>query len=322
MSKRISILCIIILILGAFSLFIGVKDITPLSLFKMEPEKLEVFFISRVPRLMAILCTGMALSVAGVIMQSVMSNNFVSPSTGSTMDWARLGVLISILFFPSASVGTKMLLASSFAFVGSMLFIRLLRAIKLKDPIFTPLVGIMLGNVVMSVTTYIAYQHNLIQNISSWLQGSFTMIIMGRYELLYIGIPLLIIAYIYATRFTIASMGSDFSNNLGISHSTTVTIGILISSLITSVVVTVGIIPFIGLIVPNIVRMYSGDNLKSNIWEISLVGALFVLVCDMISRLLIYPFEIPISVIAGIIGSVFFLYFLLGGKKRHAKKSS
>lgn len=322
MAKRIVTLCALILFLGCISLFVGVKDITPMDLWRMDAEKINVFFISRIPRLMAILCTGMSLSVAGVIMQHVMSNKFVSPSTGSTMDWARLGVLVAIFFFPGAKVGIKMLISAGFAFGGSMLFVRLLRVIKLKDPVFVPLVGIMLGNVASAVTTYIAYKHNLVQNLSSWLQGSFTMILQGRYELLYIGVPLLILASLYANRFTIASMGRDFSLNLGVNYSATVTVGIMIASLITSVVVvTVGSIPFIGIIIPNIVRMFRGDNLKNNIWEISLTGGLFVLICDIISRLVIFPFEVPISVTVGIIGSAIFLYLLLG-RGRHAEEAS
>ena len=228
MFKRIIILSISLIILGGISLFIGVSDITPLDIFQADSDKLHIFFISRVPRLMAILCTGMGLSIAGVIMQSIMSNNFVSPSTASTMDWAKFGVLIAILFFPGATLKTKMIISTLFAFFGSMLFVQLLSLIKLKDPIFTPLIGIMLGNVVSSVTTYIAYKYDLIQNISSWLQGNFAMVLQGRYELLYIGVLMLIIVVLFATKFTIVSIGEDFSKNLGVNYKLTVTIGIII----------------------------------------------------------------------------------------------
>lgn len=315
-SGQLFLLGAMILFWGYISLFIGVADLGPFDIFSADPEKNDVLILSRIPRLLAALCTGMTLSVAGVIMQHVMANRFVSPSTGSTMDWARLGVLLAVYFFPAEQLGVKMLFAASFAFGGSMLFVWLLRSIRVKEPVFVPLIGIMLGNVVSAVTIYIAYKYNLIQNISSWFQGSFTMVLQGRYELLYIGIPLLFFAFAYANRFTIVSAGKEFSFNLGVPYSATVTAGILIASVITAVVVvTVGIIPFVGVIVPNVVRLYRGDNLKTNLWEIMLTGGLFVLVCDIISRLVIYPFEVPVSITVGIIGSAVFLYLLLGRKE-------
>lgn len=321
-KSLLPIIIILIVVLGFISLFVGIKDMTPLDIIRQDEEKLMVFFVSRIPRLIAIICVGMSMSVAGAIMQSITSNRFVSPSTASTTDWARLGVLIAIMLFPSANVFVKMLIATIFAFTGSMVFIRLLRAMKLKDQALVPLIGMMLGSVVTAVTTYIAYGFDLVQNLSSWLQGSFAMILQGRYELLYLIIPMLIIAMIYADRFTISSMGSDFSENLGVNYNKVVNIGMLISAIITAVVVsTAGMIPFIGMIIPNIVRMYRGDNFKSSIWEISLLGGVFLLACDILARLVIYPFEIPISVVVGIIGSVFFLYLILTEKRRsNAKK--
>ncbi|MGL5512805.1 MAG: ABC transporter permease [Sporomusa sp.] len=314
----------LIIVLGVLSLFVGVKDMTPMDILRQDEQALKVFMVGRIPRLIAIICVGMSMSVAGAIMQSITSNRFVSPSTASTMDWARLGILVAIMIFPAADVFMKMLIATVFAFGGSLLFTRLLKAMRLRDQAIVPLIGMMLGSVVTAITTYIAYGYDLVQNISSWLQGSFTMIIQGRYELLYVCIPMLIVALIYADRFTIASMGSDFSENLGVSHNKIVTIGILISSLITAIVVsTAGMIPFIGMVMPNIVRLYRGDNFKSSIWEISLLGGLFLLICDILSRLIIYPFEIPISVIAGVLGSAFFLYLLLKQKRSsNAKKKS
>jgi len=320
LKKSVIFLLLAIIGVGFWSLFIGVKDISPADLlYAGDDEKVQVFLISRIPRLMSILCVGTALSVAGVIMQQITSNKFISPTTGSTTDWAKLGVLVAILLFPGAGTGIKIMIAGIFSFGGTLLFMRLLKLIKLKDAVYIPLVGIMFGNIINAVTTFIAYKQELIQNISSWLQGSFTMVLQGRYELLYLGIPFLLIAGIYADKFTIISMGKDFTKNLGIRYQLTVNMGLVIVAAITSVVlVTIGNIPYIGLIIPNIVSLYRGDNLRGNLLEIALFGALFVLLCDVISRLIIFPFEIPISVIAGIIGCCVFLYLLLGGGKKHA----
>lgn len=163
--------------------------------------------------------------------------------------------------FSSASPLIQTLIAFLFALAGTMLFMKILDGIKLKDAILIPLVGIMLGNVIGSITTFFAYQYDLIQSIGSWLQGDFSMILKGDYELLYLSIPLVILAYLFAHRFTIAGMGEDFSKNLGMNHKQVVYIGLFIVALMTSVVVlTVGSIPFLGLIVPNIVSIYRGTT--------------------------------------------------------------
>ncbi len=89
------------------------------------------------------------------------------------------------------------------------------------------------------------------------------MVMSGRYEMIYISIPLLILAYLFAGKFTLAGMGEDFAVNLGLNYKVVVNIGLVIVALsATSVLLTVGTIPFLGLVVPNIVSIYNGDNLK------------------------------------------------------------
>lgn len=313
MKKRYLISALFIL--SFISIFIGVKDISFLDLILFREDHWGIIFISRLPRLISVIITGAGMSICGIIMQQIARNKFISPSTGSTIALARLGILVSIMIFSSATSIQKMAISFLFSLVGTVIFIKLLNSIKFKDAIFIPLIGIMLGNIIDSVTNFFAYKYDLIQNISSWLQGDFSMVLKGRYELLYVGIPALAIAFLYANKFTIAGMGEDFAINLGVNYNIIVNIGIMIVSLITSVVViTVGVVPFIGLIIPNIVSLYKGDNLKNNLIDTILVGALFILICDILSRIIIYPFEIPISVIVGIIGSVAFLYLLLRRK--------
>lgn len=173
----------------------------------------------------------------------------------------------------------------------------------------------MFGNIVSSITTFFAYKNDLIQNIASWLQGDFSTIITGQYELIYISVPVMILAYIYANKFTIAGMGEDFAVNLGLNYKKVVNIGLILVALISSVVLlTVGMIPFLGLIVPNIVSIYAGDNLKKTLSHTALVGAIFVLLCDILGRVIIYPYEISIGLMVGVIGSGIFLYMLIRRK--------
>lgn len=308
-------LVVAFIVLSLTSLFIGVQDLTPLDLFSMTEDQVHILLASRFPRLMSIIIAGVSMSVCGLIMQQLTRNKFVSPTTAGTMDSARLGILVSLMLFTTASPFIKLTVAFAFALAGTFIFMKILDKVKYKDPVFIPLVGLVFGNIIGSVTTFFAYKNDLIQNMSSWLQGNFSMMIQGRYELLYISIPVVLIAYLYANKFTIAGMGEEFAINLGLNYKYIINIGLIIVAMVTSIVVlTVGMIPFLGLIVPNIVTMYRGDHLKNSLTHTALMGAVFVLICDILGRVIIYPYEIPIGMTVGVIGSGIFLYLILRRK--------
>ncbi|QOQ55456.1 ABC transporter permease [Bacillus amyloliquefaciens] len=312
---KLRYLLLLLAVLACTSIFIGVEDLSPLDIFHLNKEQASTLFESRLPRLASIVIAGMSLSICGLIMQQISRNKFVSPTTAGTMDWARLGILISLMLFTSASPLVKMSIAFIFALAGNFLFMKILERIKFNDAIFIPLVGLMLGNIVSSIATFIAYKYDLIQNLSSWLQGDFSLVVKGRYELLYLSIPLVIIAYVYADKFTVAGMGESFSVNLGLKYKRVVNIGLIIVSLIASLVIlTVGMLPFLGLIIPNMVSIYKGDNLRSSLPHTALLGAVFVLFCDILGRVIIFPYEISIGLMVGVIGSGIFLYMLLRRK--------
>ncbi|MEJ9225856.1 ABC transporter permease [Priestia aryabhattai] len=305
-------LILVFAVLAVSSLFIGVQDLSATDLFHLTKEESQTLFFSRFPRLLSIIMAGMSLSICGLIMQQITRNKFVSPTTAGTMDWARLGVLISLLVFASASPLLKMSIAFIFSLAGNLLFMRILDRIKFNDTIYIPLVGLMLGSIVSSLATFIAYKYDLIQNLSSWLQGDFSLVVKGRYELLYLSIPLVIIAYLYADKFTVAGMGESFSINLGVKYKQIVNIGLVIVSLITSItILTVGMLPFLGLIIPNIVSIYRGDHLRKSLPYTALLGAVFVLACDILGRVIIFPYEISIGLMVGVIGSAIFLFMLI-----------
>ena len=184
-----------------------------------------------------------------------------------------------------------------------------------------PLVGIMFSNIVMGVTNYLAYKYEMTQALSSWLVGHFSTVIRGRYELVWLTVPLVILAFVFANHFNIVGMGKDFSQNLGVPYDLVLFMGLTIAAMITaSVVVVVGSISYIGLIVPNIVAMFKGDQIRGTLVDTALFGAVFVLVCDMIGRVVIYPYELPIELIVGVIGSILFVGLLLY-RLRHGRKA-
>ncbi|QNF28177.1 ABC transporter permease [Metabacillus elymi] len=312
---RLWMLIIVTIVLSCVSLFIGAIDIKVSDLLDWDSDKTQLFFISRVPRLLAIILAGAGMSIAGLIMQSLSRNKFVSPTTAGTLDAAKLGILISMLFFTNTSYIQEIIFCFVFALMGTFIFTQILDRIKFKDVIFVPLIGIMYGNILSSITTFFAYEADLIQNISSWLMGSFTLVIAGRYELLYVSIPAVILAYLYANKFTVAGMGEDFAKNLGLSYKLVLNIGLILVAIIsTTVVLTVGVIPFLGLIVPNIVSLYLGDNLRKTIPHTAVLGVAFLLTCDIIGRIIIHPYEIPVNVTVAVIGSAIFLIMLFRGR--------
>ena len=316
MDMKLRYMVLALVVLSGVSIFLGVSDLTPSDLLHLTDEQSKVLFVSRIPRLISIIIAGASMSIAGLIMQQLSKNKFVSPTTAGTMDSARFGVLVSLMFFTGAAPIVKIGISFLFALAGTFLFMKILENVRFKDPVFIPLVGLMFGSIIDSMGTFFAYKNDLIQNMTSWMQGDFSMIMGGNYELLFISIPTLFIAYIYANKFTIAGMGEEFSKNLGLNYRQVVNLGLIISAFVTaSVVLSVGVIPFLGLIIPNIVTIYQGDHLKNNLIHTALLGALFVLICDMIGRVLIYPYEIPINLTVGVIGTGIFIYLLLRRKR-------
>ena len=314
MKKRY--LFIILIILSIISLFVGVTNISVNDILSFNIDKIQILLISRLPRLIAIIVAGVGLSISGLIMQQISKNKFVSPTTAATADFAKLGILFCIMIIPGATIMQKMIISFIFAGLGTILFMKMIKAIKIKNIIFVPLIGMMLGKIIGSITTFFAYKYDLVQNISSWMEGDMSLIMKGSYELLYLSIPMVIIAFLYANKFTIVGMGEDFAINLGVNYNFVVNVGLAIVSLICAVtIITVGNIPFLGLIIPNIISLYSGDNLKKTLYHTALLGPIFLLACDILGRFIIFPFEMSISLTVGVIGSIIFLYMIIRGGK-------
>ncbi len=306
------ILGAILIALSIISLFVGVIDVSINDIINGNSQALMIFITSRLPRLLAILCTGMGMSVAGLIMQQLCMNKFVSPTTGATISSAQFGILLALLFMPNSTLWQRASFAFVFAVLGTWIFVWFIQKVHYKDVVMVPLVGIMFGNVIGGITNFLAYKYEMTQALSTWLVGHFSMVLKGRYEIVYMVVPLIIMAFIFANHFNIVGMGKDFSKNLGVSYNAILFMGLTIAAMITaSIVVVVGSISYIGLIVPNIVAMFKGDKIRGTLIDTALFGAIFVLVCDMIGRIVIMPYELPIELIVGILGSIIFIAMLL-----------
>lgn len=309
-------LCIAAASLTVTSLFVGGYDIR-FSELASDPEQLRMFLISRVPRTLALVFAATAMSVCGVIMQMITQNRFVEPTTAGTSDWAGLGILLTFILWPGAPVMARMVLASTCAFLGTLVFLAIMRRIAVRDSVVLPLAGIMLGAVVGAISTFLAGRFNLLQSMSAWRSGGFNSIVEGFYEPLWAVVVISIIAWIAADRFTVAGLGEETATNLGLNYRAVVLFGTVLVALATGITsVVVGFIPFLGLIVPNLVSMLLGDDLRRNLPWVALTGTVLLLVCDLIGRTVIAPMEIPASVILGVVGACVFIAIVVRNRAR------
>ncbi|TWA58649.1 iron complex transport system permease protein [Azospirillum baldaniorum] len=300
-------------LLAVWSLFVGVSDVSFAALFGGTPDQAtQVLLVSRLPRTLALILAGAAMAVSGLLLQMLVRNRFVEPSTAGTAESAIFGMMMVSLLAPEMPVFGRMAVASLCALAGTGLFLAILRQVPLRSPLVVPLVGIMLGGVITAMTEFVAYRQDLIQSVRGWETGDFSAILLGRYELLWLSAALTGVAYLAADRFTVAGMGRDVATNLGIDHRKVMALGLVIVSMTTAAVIaTCGMIPFLGLIVPNVVSLVRGDNMRGSLPWVALMGAGLVLACDIAGRLVIHPYEIPIGTMMGVIGSALFLYLLL-----------
>lgn len=308
------ILIIVTIILTILSIFIGVYDI-----FKNE-NGIHIILTTRIPRTIAILLSGIAISLSGYVMQLITRNKMVEPTTTGTLDWAGLGLLFVYVLIPSPSIVLRMSGAILFSFIGTILFLMFLNKVKLRSSFIVPIVGMMCGAIISSLSIFLSLLFNQNQVIHNWFVGSFSGIQSGRYEFLWLIIVVVIILIIYANHITIISLGSSISKNLGVDYQKIVFIGSgLVSISIGIVASVIGNIPFLGLIVPNIISLYFGDDMRFNLLWICFTGMIVLLITDLISRTLIMPFEIPVSLVLGIFGTIMFTILLIRRNRLYGK---
>lgn len=316
--KSLVLAIVATLMLALVSIFVGVSNVSISTLLHGGDDAQLVLLASRIPRTVALILAGSSMAIAGLLMQLLVRNRFVEPSTAGTVESASLGLLVITCFAPGASVFTKMLVAAGFALAGTSLFIKILQRIPLRDVLLVPLVGIMLGGIISAITAFFAYRLDLMQSLLAWTTGDFSGVLRGRYELLWFAFIFAIAAYFAADRFTVAGLGRDFTTNLGLNYRRVMAFGLIIVSLVSAtVVVTVGMIPFLGLIIPNVVSLMVGDNMRRSVPWVATLGACLVLLCDILGRTIRAPYEIPIGAVMGVIGSILFLILILR-KQQHA----
>ena len=311
LDRRLLIGAAVVGLLLVVSLFTGVYDVTG------APDGAQMFAITRVPRTIALVLAGAAMAMSGLVMQLLTQNRFVEPTTTGTTEWAGLGLLAVTLLVPGASLAARMGGAIVAAFIGTMVFFLVLRRVSLRSSLIVPIVGIMLGAVVGSVSTFVALQTDMLQNLGVWFAGSFTSVLRGQYEPLWIVAVVVVVVFVVADRFTVAGLGKEIATNVGLDYNKVILLGTGLIAVATGVVtVVVGNLPFLGLIVPNIVSLVRGDDLRSNLPWVCLLGIGIVAACDLVGRTIIMPFEVPVSLILGVVGAAVFVVLVLQQRRR------
>nr|WP_275982075.1 iron chelate uptake ABC transporter family permease subunit [Frigidibacter sp. ROC022] len=302
---------VLALLVGA-SCLVGVVD-----LFGTSLDGLMVLAVSRLPRTFAALLAGAGLALAGVVVQMSVQNRLVEPGLVGTPESAMLGLLLVTLAAPGAALIVKMSVAAGTALIGTSGFLWLARHVPRRDPVLLPLIGLIYGGIIGAAVLWLAWTTDLVQYVGVWQSGEFSGVLQGRYELLWIVAGVAGLLWLAADRITLLGLGEDAARSLGLDYRQTLLIGLILVAVIVSVVVvSVGSIPFVGLVVPNIVSRWRGDNLRRNLPLVAWLGGCTVLGCDIIGRLIRYPYEIPAGTVFAVLGAGLFLWLLHAAPRR------
>lgn len=310
-------LVVVVVVLAVASLWVGVQPLSVRALAAGDPTAWLTLTESRIPRTAAIVLSGTAMGIAGLIVQLLARNRFVEPSTIGSTDSAALALVLVSALAPGAPVWLKIIVGVVGAMAGTLLFFGVISRFRHRTGLIIPLIGLVLGAVIGAVTSFLAYRLDLVQALNSWMSGSFSGVIGGRYELLWLVLLCAVVAWWAADRLTAAGIGETFARSIGINHTRVLALGLVVVAVVSAiVVVVVGALPFLGLVIPNLVRAVLGDNLRRTLPWIALGGAAMVLAADLVARLVRYPYEVPVGLVIGIVGGVIFLVMLVRQRGR------
>lgn len=294
------------------SLMVGAREVAWADVLALSDDAWLTLTASRLPRLAALVLAGVGLAVCGVVLQQIVRNKFVEPATSGGLDAAKLGILVALTLAPEAGTTVRMLFALAFCLAASLLFVAIIRRVRARSTVLVPVIGLMYGGVLSAIAEFHAYRHNILQSMQGWLLGDFSRIVQGNYEILWLVLPVVALTYAYAQRFTLLAMGEGMATGLGLNYQATVLLGlVLVAVTVSATVITAGAIPFVGLVIPNLVALRRGDHLGRTLPVVALGGASLLLACDLLGRLVAHPYEVPIGLTAGGVGGVLFLALLV-----------
>ena len=279
----------------------------------------QIFFIARLPRVIAAALVGASLAAAGVVFQALLRNPLATPDTLGVSSGAALGAMLAITFhldFQSAGL-PAIPLASMVGSLFALAVVYALAAGRRRGLSTTVLLlaGVTMTGVLSALTMFTQYLANFTDTFRTvrWLMG---MLDVGSYEPILTVLPMLIVSFaMFATlprALDLISLGADAAAARGVNVQRAERIALLSASLATGAAVSIsGPIAFIGLVVPHLVRLFVGSDHRLVLPASALFGAVFLIGCDLVARAVFAPIELPVGIITAVIGGPFFLWLLV-----------
>lgn len=283
-------------------------------------KEFQIINYVRIPRTFAAILAGCALSLSGLILQSVLNNTIAGPGIIGVNSGAGLFVTLITALFPAYLQFTPIA-----AFAGALGATLLVYTIALKtgaSRMTIVLSGVAVSSVLGAITdtVLIIFPDTAISR-TSFLIGGLSGVTTNQLKLpgaiIFIAF---VLALVFSYNMNILALGDETAKSLGLNVSKYRLIFLILSSLLSgSAISFAGLLGFIGLIVPHIARLMVENDNRVLVPACALIGSLFTLTCDILSRILFAPYEIPVGIIMSFLGGPFFIYLLL--RQRRGKKT-
>lgn len=310
-----------VIAISCFSLSVGsssipFKNIVAAVLQRVPCAEYTILFDVRLPRILLAFAIGGSLSLAGVILQGMFRNPLVEPYTLGISGGAAIGVCLNIVFRLNRSLGVLSLPVCGF--LGALFVVVLVYSLSVKKGILK-IQGLLLTGVMISFISSSLIMLIMAVSRTEDLHG-IVFWIMGSLEepnnaliLLSLGVSIigLILSYLFCISLNALALGEEEATHLGVNVERSKRFLFIIASLLTGFSVSVvGIIGFVGLVIPHCMRMFVGRDHRILLGSSFLGGAAFLIICDTLARTIIAPIELPVGVITGLVGGSAFVYVL------------
>jgi iron complex transport system permease protein len=279
----------------------------------------QIFFIARMPRVLAAVVVGAALATAGVVLQALFRNPLAAPETLGVSSGAALGAILAITAGWTLALGpfSPVPLASLAGALSAAALVYMLASAP-RRPLSTAVLlpaGVTLNAFISAVIMFVQYMADFTQSfrVLRWLVGDLDI---GSYPPIVAALPLLAVALAVAaaiaSRLNLLSVGAAAASARGVDVERTQRLAFVSASLATSTAVSLaGPVAFVGIVVPHLVRLMVGVDHRIVLPAAVLFGASFLVACDLVARTILAPIEVPVGIVTAVIGGPFFLWLLI-----------
>jgi len=302
------------------SIIPGIRNLAHIS--DINPQDFKVIFDIRMPRIFMAIIAGIALSGSGVIFQGIFKNPMADPYIIGVSSGAAFGATLGLLFASNIKLISMSVtnIAAFIGAVGTTFLIYNISKIKGKISVLTLLLsGVALSSLLTSVISFIMiFRTHDLAKVYFWIMGSFTNSSWADFlTIMPIIIIIMIISSFFMRDLNVMSLGDERANQLGVQTEKLKQVLLIMASIIAAAAVSVsGIIGFVGLITPHIMRMIVGPDHKILYPTAAISGGIILLLSDTLARTVLSPREIPVGIVTSIIGVPFFIYLLVKSKRQ------